>query len=233
MKKPNRRLCRHYVVGLDLGQMMQPTAIAVIEQEVLDLHPFRQGREVRAWHLRHLDRLPLDSSYADIGARVAEVIARLEEKEQAKNGTDLVIDITGTGRPVGEVMEKAGLNPIMVTITGGMRETEAKPGDWLISKNDLVGGLQMLFQDERFKVAKGMPLAAKFAEELQTFKLRPPALNPNDPESWRERPNDDLVFAVALAAWRARRYLPTPQAVEDRWNEAMKKHDEEWAKYVV
>ncbi len=235
----NRRLCFHYIIGVDLGIAMQPTAIAVLEQETIDM--LGKGVELRAMRLRHLERLPLDAPYHAVIDRVKERLEALKELEDDRQGwgneprTDVVVDITGTGRAVGELMRKAGTEPIFVTIAAGSGEVQAKYGPWRIGKADLVGGLQVLFQnpDTRFQVAKGIPLVPKFVEELQTFKLKPPTINPHDPESWRERPDDDLVFAVALAAWRGRRYLPRPPAARERWNKAIEKSNEQWAKAVV
>jgi len=48
-----------------------------------------------------------------------------------------------------------------------------------------------------------MPLVPVFVTELQTFKLRAPVISGNDPKSWREGQNDDLVFSVALAGCAA------------------------------
>lgn len=220
--KLNRRECLHFIIGADLGQIMQPTALAVVEQRVVDLHPRGGGREVRSMSLRHLERLPLDASYPRIVTRLEELVEALKDQEGDRRrwgkepSTDVVVNISGTGRAIGEAMEKAGLDPILVNITNGTGETKVEFDDWRLSKNDLVGGLQYLFQNERFRVASGMELAETFVQELQTFKIKPPPLNPNDPESWRSRPDDDLVFAVALATWRARRYLPKPPAQRDR-----------------
>ena len=43
----------------------------------------------------------------------------------------------------------------------------------------------------------------------------------------------DLIFAVALAAWRARRYLPTPAATRERWNEKLDEHYKQTARGIV
>jgi hypothetical protein len=52
------------------------------------------------------------------------------------------------------------------------------------------------------KIAKGLPEAENLAHELSSFKVK---VNVNSGketfESWRERDHDDLVLAVALAAW--------------------------------
>ena len=86
-----------------------------------------------------------------------------------------------------------------------------------MGKASLIVNLLTLFQnpDTRFKVASTLPLAGKFEEELQRFSLKTVTLNSNDPEAWRENPNDDLVFALALATWRANEYLPKPPAMRE------------------
>ena len=219
--KPNRRVGEHYVIGVDLGVAMQPTAIAVVKQEVVDM--IRRGREVSSIELVHLERLPLDASYAVAIERVQRILEEVKDKEQDswRGGprTDVVVDITGTGRAVGNLMEKAGLRPIFVTMTGGNAESGAYD-DWRIGKASLIGNLLTLFQnpDIRFKVAGSLPLAGKLEEELQRFSLKPVTLNSNDPEAWRENPDDDLVFALALATWRAKEYLPKPPAMRDQEN---------------
>lgn len=43
--------------------------------------------------------------------------------------------------------------------------------------------------------------------ELQHFQLKAVPLKP-DALEWRERPHDDLVLAVAIAAWQAERAGP-------------------------
>ena len=224
--RKNRRIGTHFEAAICLGRTMQPTALAILEQEVIDMQPFRKERELRSLSLRHLHRFPLDAPLADIGAEAAKLIASLEKDEQAKGGTDFLIDITGTGRPAGEVMRKGDLDPIFVTITGGSKESETAPRDWNLSKNDLVGGLQVFFEDKRFRMAKEMPLVEKLVDELHTFSLKQSAVRSNDPESWRERPDDDLVFAVAIAAWWANRYLPKPPITREKENRAMEDYRE-------
>ncbi len=89
-----------------------------------------------------------------------------------------------------------------------------------------MGGLQVFFEDKRFRVAKEMPLVEKLVDELHTFSLKQSAVRSNDPESWRERPDDDLVFAVAIAAWWANRYLPKPPITREKENRAMEDYRE-------
>jgi hypothetical protein len=59
------------------------------------------------------------------------------------------------------------------------------------------------------RVARSLPDAATLVSELESYRVKMPK-NPSDPVvEWRERPHDDLVFALALAAWVGERALAT------------------------
>ena len=173
------------------------------------------------------------ASYAAAIEAVKKILEEVKDKEQdtfrGEPRTDVVVDITGTGRAVGDLMEKAGLKPIFVTMTGGNAESRPSYNDRRLAKSFLIGNLLTLFQNPaiRFKVAKALPLAAKLEDELQRFSLKPVTLNSNDPEAWRENPDDDLVFALALATWWAKEYLPKPPAMRDRENRRMEESNRE------
>jgi hypothetical protein len=201
----NTNAVLHYIVAVSIGSMMEPTAIAILEQEART----RDGYDVfnHALRLRHLERVPLDMRYPDMVDRVDSLVGQLEDQEQSKE-TDLIVDVTGTGRSVGNLMVQSGLKPIRITITGGVGEDEYEHRNWKLAKTELVGGLQVTFQSDRLEMASGLELVPTFVKELQGFKMRPPIINANDPESWREGQFDDLVFAVGLANWRAGKQIP-------------------------
>ena len=52
-------ICHHYIIGVDIGLTMEPTALAVIEQETRRV---KHGAECTVLRLRHLERLPLDTT---------------------------------------------------------------------------------------------------------------------------------------------------------------------------
>jgi hypothetical protein len=216
----NTNLCQHYILAIDLGQAMQPTALAVIEQET----EWTRGwsAENRALRLRHLERLSLDVGYGRLIDRIRDLLTTLRPKEQADK-SDLIVDITGTGRAVGELMRQRGFDPITVTITGGTEVVQDRKNftDWRLPKVELIGGLQVAYQTKRLTVAKEMELTPLLTDELQRFKIKPPTLNPNDPESWREGQQDDLVFAVAMGVWRAGQNVPQPRAMTAHWDKKL------------
>jgi hypothetical protein len=72
-----------------------------------------------------------------------------------------------------------------------------------VPKKDLVSTVAMLFQDRRIEIA-AHPLWEVLKKELENFRVKINISTATETfEAWRERDHDDLVLAVALAAWMA------------------------------
>ena len=196
----------HYVVGVSVGVMSQPTAIAVIEQE--SLQKKSGNSEIQEIRLRHLERMPADANYPDLAKKLRAIEDSLKPKEQASD-TDLMVDMTGTGKRIIDFLRDEDLEPTRVVISAGHGEQRDDTGLWRISKVELVGSLQVLFQTNKFKVASGLDLVDALKDELMNFRMKAQPLNAGDFESWREGKSDDLVFAVAIATWQAQRDIPS------------------------
>jgi hypothetical protein len=97
-----------------------------------------------------------------------------------------------------------------ITITCGHQITppkEGEPGQWHVPKKTLVAVVKVLLGTRRLKIEPGLTEAATLVRELEMFRVKVNALGNESFEAWRERDHDDLVLAVALAAW-AGEYLP-------------------------
>src|SRR2546421_9722961 len=102
-----------YVMGLDLGQQADYTALAIAERldvETAATEPdpdtvvvtadqrLRSGTKLRKethYHLRHLERLPLGTAYPAVVARVCELLSQSPLREDPR----LAVDATGVGLP--------------------------------------------------------------------------------------------------------------------------------------
>ncbi len=210
-----------FFFGLDLGQAADYTAIAILERIPPPVPRPRlgwipAGREppdpqpelARArYELRHLERVALGTPYPAI---VTSVRSRLLA-EPLKDSTALVVDYTGGGRPTYDLFVAAGLTPVGITITGGNAVTH-DGGVYGVPKRDLVSALQVLFQSERLKIARGLPAAGTLVHELTNFKRSVSLKTGHDSyEAWRETDHDDLVLAAAMAAWYAEHAWREPQ----------------------
>jgi hypothetical protein len=220
----------HFIIAASLGTGIQPTAIAVVEQEVLKGDRWLQ--ETGALRLRHLERLPVDTTYPKTVDRISTLLTTPEIDDGDKcGGAEVVLDITGSGRAILEIFKRRDIRPVVVRIVGaGHREEQIKPTwDWHVPKLELVGALRVVFEAGRLKMARELDLVQDLLNELREFNMRPPRIDPGDPETWRDTEMDDLVFAVALAAWRANRHVPTPQIIRERYDRKPRKTTSAWA----
>lgn len=178
-----------FILGVDLGQARDYTAITVLEE-----HPGRK------FHIRHMDRIRLD--YVD----VVEHVYNLLQREPLQRRTSLVVDATGVGRPVIDLMRSKGLRPVPVTIHGGDVVTKSDDGFWRVPKRDLVASLQVAMETGTLQISDELKLAEVFVKELQNFRVKININSGHDTyEAWRERDHDDLVLATAVAAWWGKR----------------------------
>jgi hypothetical protein len=211
-----------FVIGLDLGQAQDYTAVTILDEVYPDgVQLARPGDEFRrmksdgsSWyasppissepveplfHCRHLERLKLGTSYPNVAKHVKHLMQRLA------NQASLAVDATGVGRPVIDLLRTFDLQPVGITITGGDTVTHEPGLGWRVPKRDLVSSVQVLLQTERLKFAEDMPLVPVLVQELLAFRVKISDAGHDSYGSWREGVHDDLVLALAVAAWWVQR----------------------------
>jgi hypothetical protein len=195
-----------YVIGVDLGQVRDCTALAVVRvigtTQTAELPATRYstlaGREMRTirqesweglparYEVEHLERLPLGTRYPEVVARVAECWGQVPDPKH------LVVDATGVGGPVVDLLRERGLPAVAVTITAGdAPHVDAGAGALRVPKRDLVAAVEVSLQDGRLKIAEALPEAQTLLRELLAF----------GENGARSGEHDDLVLALALACW--------------------------------
>lgn len=186
-----------YVVGLDLGQAADYSALAVLERV-----PVVAGEPPRL-DCRHLRRWSLGTSYPQIVRDVRSLV----QGEPLWGNARLVVDATGVGRPVVDLLRQADLGCVLtpVVITGGSVVT--RDGSWyFVPKKDLVASAQVALQSRRLRIAEGLDQARVLVEELLNYRVRVSVATGHESfDTWREGVHDDLVLALALAVWQAGR----------------------------
>ena len=196
------------VIGLDLGQVHDPTALAILEiSEILI------GRSlvtydpvtIRRASFRHLERLPLGLDYPTMVEHVRRVVSRPE----LSGRTTLVVDATGVGRPVVDLLRRAHLTCRLmpVTITAGDRETSDST-TWRVPKRDLITGLLVLLQREEIDICGHLPASETLVKELSNIRIKVSLAGHDTYGAWREGEHDDPVLAAALACWRGTKKEP-------------------------
>lgn len=202
------RIESRWFVGVDLGQSHDPTAVSVIEAKFASIRPTLTAWHVPkakaalkeyqpAFHVLHLERLPLGMAYPDQVLYVAGVVARPPLEKPMT-----LIDFSGVGRPVYDLFSKARIpNLSGIAITGG-REIKRKPYGWSVPKQILVSKVQALLHTKQLQIEEKLKDATALTRELQDFRVTYTSAG-NAIFNARVGAHDDLVLAVCLAIFGA------------------------------
>lgn len=204
-----------FFIGLDLGKVSDPTALAVLERS-------EAPGGGRRYDVRTLQRSELGIPYPRVveavGRLVADPVFRPRRLYPADaNGRErlewapfptLVVDATGVGVAVVDLFAgarlAATLTPLTIT-SGGQARTAPWPSThhpaWWVPKIELVGTTQALLQTGRIKIAPDLEHADTLKREMLNFEIRVTQSAHETFGAWREGDHDDLVLAVAMAAW--------------------------------
>jgi hypothetical protein len=206
-----------YVIGCDLGQSSDPTAIAVLEHSrgVVDHgnsfqrnHGLSKQTPAERTDCRHLERLPLGTSYPAVVQRVKDLLSRppLNGHDGVKPA-ELVLDATGVGQAVADVFDEAGLPHIRVTITAGVEVTAVARNRWHVSKSALISTVDALLHLGELRFAAALSESGAMRDELLDFRRSLSAAG-RATYAARTGKHDDLVLAVAIGCWWLGRPLP-------------------------
>ncbi|MGA2136126.1 MAG: hypothetical protein ABSH50_27875 [Bryobacteraceae bacterium] len=201
-----------FFVGLDLGQSHDFTAIAVVERVEsvgeLDKAVWAPRKEVAA-RLRYLERLPLGTPYPEVVGRAGQVV----RSPQVAGACHLIVDATGVGRPVVDMLraERLPCRLVPALITAGYQENQTN-GYYHVPKRDLITGLRVLLEQQGLQIAARLELGRTLVTELAEMRVKVSMAGNEQYGAWREGTHDDLVLAVALACWGMRKAYPGAMA---------------------
>jgi hypothetical protein len=217
-----------YVVGVDLGQSTDPTAVAVLEHVIgvtdtgseFDRHcglTEHLQTKTEQINVRHLKRLPLGLSYPSVVEHVSNTLSRPPLcGNQNQRPAELVIDETGVGRAVGDIFNTSGLRPIRVSITAGHEVTAQGGRRWHVAKTRLISTLDAMLHTGTLRFAEALNESAVMREELKDFRRHVGAAGRFSYEA-RTGKHDDLVLAVAIAL------VGVPTAVNRIWSRNLRR----------
>jgi len=207
------------IVGVDVGQKVDPTAIVVCELEHREVAPARwefprqaglfaatdQRRipaKTEAHHTaRHLGRLPLGTPYPAVADAVAGIVAGLVRRGVAR--PRLMVDATGVGVPVVELIAaRLGAHArdlVACTFTHGDRYSQdERRRTASVGKAYLVSKLQALLQTKCLHLPTNAESEA-LARELQDYEIRVDADANDKYGAFKVGTHDDMVTALGLA----------------------------------
>lgn len=187
----------YLIGGLDLAQTSDYSALAIIERNIVWADQ-AAGRKVRTYLTRYLRRWR-GVSYESLVQDIVTIMGKLDQ------APPLIVDGSGVGRPVVEMLRRARPNAriLPVTIVAGATETENDAmGYRHVPKLFLVTTLEALIgatDPRRFFIAPSLELAPQLARELANFTKKLTAAGNETYEAAKSSDHDDLPIAVALA----------------------------------
>ena len=221
-------------VGVDVGQIHDPTAVAVAEVCQVPTGKFRYGREYRReafvdehfifhkaidaepvltseYTIRHIRRLPLGMSYPAVAMHIADMLCNTMFLHREVR---VLIDVTGVGRPVYDLLKyeirlrEATQHIILkpITFTYGMTYNRSTG---MLGKAFLVSRLQSLFQRDLVDGPDTPEMHATIAE-LLVYEIKVSDDGKDSYGAFKIGTHDDLATCLGLAC------------LEDPWSERVR-----------
>jgi hypothetical protein len=199
-----------YFVGVDLGQRMDYTAVAVLEQ-----HYDERGRSF--YETGWLKRFPLMTRYSSIAKQLKKLDTKLRlraAKQEKSLMLTYLVDAGGVGNAAVELCEVELPNADIYRcfITGGLHATvDSREREIRIPKFQLVSTLVALFDSERIHFPKDAKYIEAMVEELESYEVHV-SESGNEQYAARSSRHDDLICAVSLPAWYSQQ-----ESTADMW----------------
>jgi hypothetical protein len=137
---------------------------------------------------------------------VAEAVRDAANSAELRGRCSVVVDATGLGGPVVDMLRGAGLGceVAAVTITGGEKESQSG-WQWNVPKQDLIAGVQVLLERGELRIAEGLRETGALVQELVDVRMSARGAGRVRLGADGYGEHDDLVIALALACWRGKR----------------------------
>jgi len=189
------------VIGVDIGQVSDPTAIVVTEVGRPEKqHP--DDRPEKQHLIRWIERVPLGTNYSVVVDRIAAIA----DQAAGFGHPTIVIDGTGVGRAIHDLLRsRTGASIRSITFTAGAGEKQVGPYSLKVPKRDLLAALEVVLQTKRVLAIPDCPLQADLNAELHSVNFATGANGHTTYDAASGR-HDDLVSAMSLAIyWGERR----------------------------
>ncbi len=181
-------------VGVDIGKRQDHSAIIITEEVKRFALPH--------YLVRSIERLPLGTAYPAVVDRIVRVMNGLQAKGSPRFGprrftVELILDATGVGLPIGDMVRERGLDPKLVLFTGSDKVNDLPHGVVNVGKAWMVGRMQVLLQGKRLHLPTS-PEATVLVKELMVYEI---SVSDTAHVSFNAKSgkHDDLVIALGLS----------------------------------
>lgn len=184
------------ILAIDIGRDGNPSAIVIIELTVrelgLDKTTYMQALR-KVFRVRWLEKIPLGTPYMDVVRRVKELVAT----DALKGRCDVVVDATGVGGPIVELLREAKMGCAVVELVITSGQSDGGEGmDRKVPRKNLLYGLERALSEEELEVAASLEESGALAAEMAGVRVK-----------GKTKGADDLTMALAMGVWWGRKGL--------------------------
>lgn len=188
------------LISADLGQLVDYTALSLVQRSIRLNDDGFPAKSTLGHPIRHHDVLAIKRF--ELGSPYTTIVRDIKKQADRFPGAKVIVDATGVGRPIVDLIRELRVECHAITITGGKDWSNPKPFEYRVSKYELVAAVRVALETEALKIAQ-LPdpmISALLRKELTGFKV---TRSKTDAELYdaREGDHDDLVLAVALPVW--------------------------------
>jgi hypothetical protein len=196
------RVLEPYVASLHFGSPMSHAAAALVERV-----PGATAADPVSHRLKWIYRWPSATAYAKV---IAGAGAMLEALVPAADLAAVVVDVSGVGKAVLDLLEQQGISARIehVQVTSGERASQDASG-WRCPQRDLIGLVQLLLGQGLLTLPRGLALTPVLVGQLDAWRVRARSRERLELEA-----EEDLAVALGLAAWYGQ-MVNRPQVEED------------------
>jgi len=196
-------LAEFHFIGIDLGRDSDHSAIAVssvYKRIAASTDPYFGTRTVTyTLEVSHLEQIPKSVEYLQVMDRISRAVRHLRHQTPfgyTQPSIQIALDASGPGALGAELIRKQkleiGLYPII--ITGGEESHSLKSGATSVPRKELLHNLRAMVEIGALNLAQDLRHRDRLIRECSGVKVSGTSVD-----------HDDLVIALSLAAWRAKR----------------------------
>lgn len=214
-------LDKEYICSVDIAKKRDYTTIQIYRDAKSTIHhPEESGRPDQI--VSFLDLVYQAKLQAIRYTEQARIVYDLLNRVKMLHNTQLLVDGTGVGEAVVDIMRETGLNPLPIVFTGGssVRAVYEEFGkvfgggnsqtfsraqilkEMHVPKEDLVHAGMLMIQQNRLRLAAHLQHEDDFKRQMESFKGKVnEATGHRKFENESDDIHDDFVVTFLMAAW--------------------------------
>lgn len=181
-----------YILGLDLGQQNDYTVLTALE--ATNHHANNGGM---LYNLVFLKKFRLKESYPSVINTIVDLIDKLF----CNKNYVIIVDYTGVGRIVVDLLRESNIKLIALNITGGHFVSWKSGTEVSVPKKDLVSAMQVIFSNYRIKISEHLDHLEDLKKELVSFRPKKQKATGNTKFEGLSGHHDDIVMSLGIALW--------------------------------